>query len=51
MDNDGAVNNPQCFADIVIGDQHAQPATRQLADQIANFANRDRVDTGERLIQ
>src|SRR5262249_6189150 len=39
------------FADIVIGDQHTDAALGQVTHQSANIADRDRIDTGERLVE
>jgi len=51
MDDIGAINNIQHFAHIMIGYKNPQPMSFKLRDQIANIGNRDRVNSGQRLIQ
>ena len=51
MQDIGAVNDFQCFAHIMVGDQHANATVLQMLDQITDFANRDGVNAGQRLIQ
>ena len=45
------VTNPQGFANIVIGDEDADPALFQIADNLLYIQNRDRVDTGKGLVE
>ena len=47
MNNDGAVDNPQRFAHIMVGNQHAQPTFGEFGDERTNFADSNRIDTGE----
>ena len=51
MQDIGAVNDFQRFAHIMVGDQHTNAAILQMLDQITNFANRDRVNPGQRFIK
>ena len=50
-DDVGAVANTECFAHIVIGDQHANAAILQKCDDFLNVHDRNRVDTGERFVE
>src|SRR6185312_2599761 len=47
IDDIGAVGQPQRFAHIVVSDQHADAAIGEVADQVLNVADRDRIDTGK----
>ena len=51
VDDVGPVDQPEGLANVVIGDQHADPATFQMPHQILYVADRDRIDAGERLVQ
>ncbi len=51
MDDVGAIDDFQRGADVMIGDQHADAAVAQMHHQIADIAERDRVDAGERLVE
>ena len=47
----GAVDDFQRLAHVMVGDQHADAAVLEMADQVADFAHRDRVDAGQRLVE
>src|SRR6266567_3913540 len=49
IDDVGAVGEAQRLAHIMVGDQHADAAVGEVAHQLLDVADRDRVDTGERL--
>ena len=51
VDDAGAVDDVERLADIVVGDEHADVAALQLAHQLADVGDRDRVDPGERLVE
>ncbi len=51
MQNVGAVDDVQRLADIVVGDQHADAAQLQPRDQIADIADRDGIDAGQRFVE
>src|SRR5690606_32350337 len=50
-DNVGGVADIQCLAHIAVGDQHADAAVAQVADDALDIVHGDRVDTGKRLVQ
>src|SRR5215212_5929817 len=47
----GARTNSQCFSNVMIGDQNADIARAQMADDALDVEHRDRVDAGEGLVQ
>jgi len=49
IDDVGAVGQAERLADIVVGDQYADTALRQVADQRLDVADGDRVDAGKGL--
>src|SRR5690606_30912234 len=51
IDDIGAVGQPQRFAHVVVGDQDADAAVGQMAHQVLDVADGDRVDAGERLVE
>jgi len=51
VDDVSAVDDVERFADIVIGDQHADAAILQMAHKLANVVDRDGINSGERLVQ
>ena len=51
MQDIGAVDDLQRLAHIVVGDQHADAAILEVPDQVADLADRDRVDAGQRLVE
>ena len=51
MENISAINDIQRLPDIMVGDQNADSAIFEMGDQVANFANRNRVDSRERFIK
>src|SRR5215469_8213787 len=48
IDDIGAVGEAERLAHVMVGDQHADAAIGQVADQRLNVADRDRIDAGER---
>src|SRR6185436_4440616 len=50
-DDVGARANSQCFSHVMIGDQNADIACAQVADDALDVQHRDRVHAGERLVQ
>ena len=51
MKDVGAIDDVQSVADIVVGDQHAEAAILEVADQLADLADVDRVDPGQGLVE
>ena len=51
IDDIGAVGQAERFAHIVVGDQDADAAVGEVADQILNVADRDRIDAGEGFVE
>ena len=51
MDDVGAIDQSERLADIVVGDQHADPAAGEVPDQLLNVGNGDRVDAGEGFVE
>ena len=49
--NVGAITQRQRFADVVIGEQDAEPRSPQLDEQAAQHVDGERIDAGERLIR
>ena len=47
----GAVDEVERFADIVIGYQHPDAARLQIDDKVANVADRQGVDSGKRFVE
>ena len=47
----GAIGDAQRFADVVVGDEHADAALLQVKDDLLDVGDRDRVDAGERLVE
>ena len=51
IDDVGAIDQAERLAHIVVGDQHADAARRQVVDQRLDVADGDRVDARERLVE
>ncbi len=51
VENIGTIDDPQRVANIMIGDQHPDTAILQVEHEIADIADRDRIDPGERLVE
>src|SRR6185436_14417442 len=51
IDDIGAVGQAERLAHIVVGDQNADAATGQVADEVLDVAHRDRIDAGEGLVE
>src|SRR5215208_5524249 len=51
VDDVGAVGERQRLADVVVGDQHADAAAGETADEVLDVADGDRVDAGEGLVE
>src|ERR1700738_3071079 len=51
IDDIGAVGQSERFPHIVVGDEHADAAIGEMADEILNVAHRDRIDAGERFVE
>src|SRR3990167_8760470 len=51
VDDIGAVSDLQGFSDVVVGDEHSDHLGFQMFNDLLNFEYRDRIDSGERLIQ
>src|SRR5207302_10726469 len=51
IDNIGAIGQAQRFSHIVVGDQDADAAIGEMADEVLNVADRDRVDAGEGFVE
>ena len=51
VDDIGAVDQSERFAHVVIGDQNADAATLEMAHEVLDVADRDRVDAGEGLVE
>src|SRR6185369_13565232 len=51
IDDAGAIDDVERFADVVIGDQHADAALLEVDHQVANVADREWIDPGEGFVQ
>src|SRR5438034_10892890 len=51
MDDVRAIGDAQRFADVVIRDEHANAAVLEMEDDLLDVSHRDRVDTGEWLVE
>src|SRR3954466_15067352 len=51
IDDVGAISQRQSLAHIVVGDQNADAAGGEVADELLNVDHGFRIDTGERLVQ
>ena len=51
MNDIGAVDQPERFADIVIGDENADPAAFEMMNEKLDIADRDGIDSGEGFIE
>src|SRR6185295_8665692 len=51
IDDIRAVANAKRFSHVVIGDQHADAALLEEADDLLNIEHRDRIDARERLVE
>src|SRR3982750_1024534 len=47
----GPIHDAQSLADIVVRDEHADARRGQPADDLLDVEDRDRVDSGERLVE
>src|SRR5438128_4262621 len=47
----GPVGDPQCLADVVVGDEDPDTFLTQAADDFLDVADRDRIDARERLVE
>src|SRR5206468_1246869 len=47
----GAIDELEGLANIMVGDEDAEPAVLKPADNLLHFVDSDRVDTAERLVQ
>ncbi len=45
------IHNIECFTHVMIRDQHTDTAFAQMRDQFTYFADRDRIDTGQRFVE
>src|SRR6478736_592096 len=50
-DDVAAVDDAEGLADVVVGDEHADPALLELQDDLLNFGHGDRVDAGKRFVE
>src|SRR5256885_7668873 len=51
VDDAGAVDDVERFADIMVGNENANAAAAQFTHQLADIGYGNRVDAGERLIE
>src|SRR5690242_10320135 len=51
MEDVGAVDDVERLADIVVGDQDADAAVLEVRHQIADLADGNRIDAGQRLVE
>src|SRR6266849_7902248 len=51
MDQISAIDQLQRFPDVVIGDEDAEAALLEAADDFLHFINRDRIDAAKRLVE
>src|SRR3546814_1858365 len=51
MDDVGTVDDLKGLAHVVVGDQNADATVLQVGDQVADIADGDRVNAGQRLVQ
>lgn len=50
-DDIGAVGDRERLADAVVGDQDADAAVLQVADDLLNIGDDNRIDAGKRLVE
>ena len=50
-DDERCLTDVQGFAHVVVGNEYADAALLQVADDVLDITDRDRVDAGERLIE
>src|SRR5262245_54483351 len=51
VDDIGAIGQAERFAHIVVGNQDADAAIGEVAHQVLNVADRDRIDTGKGFVE
>ena len=51
MHDVGPIHDAQRFADVVIGDEHADAAFFEMKNDLLNVADRDQIDSRERLVE
>ena len=51
MDDIGPINEAERLADIMVRDQHANPALLQMANQLLDIANGNRVNAGKGFVE
>src|SRR6266576_1903545 len=51
IDNISAIGEAQRFPHIVVGDQDADAAIGEMADEVLNVAHRNRIDAGEGFVE
>ena len=51
IDDVGVVADTQSFANVMVGDQYADPSLLQAADNLLDIQDRNRVYSGKRFIQ
>ena len=51
VDDVGAIDDVERLAHVVVGDQHADAAILQMAHQLADVVDGDRIDAGEGLVE
>src|SRR4029077_1038515 len=51
VDDIGAVGEPQRFPHIMVGDQYADTAIGEMANEILDVADRDGIDAGEGFVE
>ena len=47
----GTIGDAQCFAHVVIGDEHADAAIPQMKNDLLDVGDRDGIDAGKGLVQ
>ena len=47
----GAIGDAERFADVVIGDEHADAAVPQVKDDLLDVGDGNRIDAGKRLVE
>ncbi len=51
VQNIGPVHQIQCFANIVVSNQHPDPPILQMENEVADIVNRDGVNASQRFIK
>ena len=51
MDDVRPIGDPQCFPDVVVGDEDPDPAILQMENDLLDVGDRNRIDPCERFVE